>query len=301
VLKSEVNDLRNEIRSLRGEQEQTAYFLERHIQEYKTAQADQENGISGVNPDYLERLARLERYLGPAAADTKKEESPEAGAGAVQEAVADEEELYAAGRQLFAAADYAKGLKEALAQGTQKAVTSLGRTDGYFGNEAVRILLPESLQKLESPLRLAGQGKLLDDLVLAMNRAAEKAVPQAANILSDAVRAMTVQDAKDVLAGPQDSATQYFRKSSGAKIGEMMQPIINKAMESVGVVKAYNKLTANPIAASVAQSYGMDLNGYVNAKAQDGLFTLIAQEERNIRSNPAARTTDILKKVFGGK
>ena len=199
------------------------------------------------------------------------------------------------------AADYAKGLKEALAQGTQKAVTSLGRTDGYFGNEAVRILLPESLQKLESPLRLAGQGKLLDDLVLAMNRAAEKAVPQAANILSDAVRAMTVQDAKDVLAGPQDSATQYFRKSSGAKIGEMMQPIINKAMESVGVVKAYNKLTANPIAASVAQSYGMDLNGYVNAKAQDGLFTLIAQEEKNIRSNPAARTTDILKKVFGGK
>jgi len=197
--------------------------------------------------------------------------------------------------------DASKGLKEALAKGTQKAVASLGKSDGYFGNQAVKILLPESLQRLETPLRLAGQGKLVDDLVLAMNRAAEKAVPQAANILGDAVKAMTVQDAKGILAGPEDSATQYFRKSSGAKIGEMMQPIINKAMESVGVAKAYNRLTANPIAASVAQSYGMDLNGYVNTKAQDGLFTLIAQEEKSIRSNPAARTTDILKKVFGGK
>jgi hypothetical protein len=154
---------------------------------------------------------------------------------------------------------------------------------------------------LETPLRLAGQGKLLDDLVLAMNRAAEKAVPQAAGILADAVRAMTVQDARSILSGPQDSATQYFRKSSGMKIGGMMQPIINKAMDSVGVAKAYNRLTANPIAASLAQSYGLDLNGYVGAKAQDGLFTLIAQEEKNIRENPAARTTDILKKVFGGK
>ncbi len=198
-------------------------------------------------------------------------------------------------------ADVGKGLKEALAQGTQKAVTALGRTDGYFGNQAVRILLPESLQKVEAPLRLAGQGKLVDDLVLAMNRAAEKAVPQAASILSDAVRAMTMQDAHGILSGPQDSATQYFRTSSGAKIGEMMQPIIAKSMDSVGVAKAYNRLTASPLAASLAQSYGLDLNGYVNAKAQDGLFTLIAKEEQNIRANPAARGTDILKKVFGGK
>ncbi|MHC1700883.1 MAG: DUF4197 domain-containing protein [Humidesulfovibrio sp.] len=197
--------------------------------------------------------------------------------------------------------DAGKGLKEALAKGTQKAVASLGKSDGYFGNEAVKILLPESLQKLETPLRLAGQGKLVDDLVLAMNRAAEKAVPQAANILGDAVKNMSVQDAKGILAGPQDSATQYFRKSSGAKIGEMMQPIITKAMDSVGVAKAYNRLTASPLAAGLAQSYGLDLNSYVNAKAQDGLFTLIAQEEKNIRENPVARTTDILKKVFGSR
>lgn len=198
-------------------------------------------------------------------------------------------------------ADYGKGLKDALAQGVKKAVTSLGATDGYFGNEAVKILLPEQLQKLEAPLRLAGKGKLVDDLMLAMNRAAEKAVPQAANILGEAVRAMSVQDAHGILTGPQDAATQYFRKTSGTKIAEMMQPIIAKSMDSVGVAKAYNKLIANPIAASVAQSYGLDLNSYVGAKAQDGLFTLIAQEEQNIRANPAARTTDILRKVFGGK
>ena len=197
--------------------------------------------------------------------------------------------------------DASKGLKEALAKGTQKAVAALGQSDGYFGNEAVKILLPQSLQKLEGPLRLAGQGKLLDDLVLAMNRSAEKAVPQAANILGDAVKSMSVQDAKGILSGPEDSATQYFRKSSGTKIGEMMQPIITKAMDSVGVAKAYNKLTANPLAASLAQSYGLDLNSYVNGKAQDGLFTLIAKEEKDIRENPVARTTDILKKVFGGK
>ncbi len=197
--------------------------------------------------------------------------------------------------------DASKGLKEALAKGTQTAVASLGKSDGYFGNQAVKILLPQSLQQLETPLRLAGQGKLVDDLVLAMNRAAEKAVPQAANILGDAVRAMTVQDAHSILSGPEDSATQYFRKSSGVKIGEMMQPIITKAMDSVGVAKAYNRLTANPLAASLAQSYGLDLNSYVGAKAQDGLFTLIAKEEKNIRENPAARTTDILKKVFGGR
>ncbi|MDQ7835054.1 MAG: DUF4197 domain-containing protein [Humidesulfovibrio sp.] len=197
--------------------------------------------------------------------------------------------------------DASKGLKEALAKGTQKAVASLGKSDGFFGNQAVKILLPESLQKLETPLRLAGQGKLVDDLVLAMNRAAEKAVPQAAGILGDAVKNMSVQDAKGILSGPEDSATQYFRKSSGAKIGEMMQPIITKAMDSVGVGKAFNKLAANPIAAGLAQNYGLDLNGYINAKAQDGLFALIAQEEKSIRENPAARTTEILKKVFGGR
>lgn len=197
--------------------------------------------------------------------------------------------------------DITKGLKEALGKGVSTSIASLGKTDGYFGNQAVRILLPEQLQKLEGPLRLAGQGQLIDDLVLVMNRAAEKAVPQAANILGDAVKNMSVSDAKGILTGPQDAATQYFRKSSGAKIGELMQPIIAKATDSVGVAKAYKRLTANPLAASLAQSYGLDLDVYVNVKAQDGLFTLIAQEEKDIRTNPAERTTSLLKKVFGGK
>jgi len=198
-------------------------------------------------------------------------------------------------------ADITKGLKEALAKGTTTAVNNLGKSDGYFANQAVKILLPDSLKKLEAPLRLAGQGQLVDDLVLAMNRAAEKAVPQAANILGDAVKNMSVADAKGILTGGEDSATQYFRKSSGEKIGEMMKPIISKSMESVGVAKAYKKLTASPLAASAAQAYGLDMDAYVNAKAQDGLFYMIAKEEKDIRNNPAERTTSILKKVFGGK
>lgn len=197
--------------------------------------------------------------------------------------------------------DYAKGLKEALGKGVTTAVASLGKTDGYFANEAVKILLPDSIKKIEGPLRLAGQGQLVDDLVLAMNRAAEKAVPQAAGILGDAVKNMSATDAKNILAGGDDAATQYFRKSSGAKIAEMMQPIIAKATDAVGVARAYKKLTANPLAASLAQSYGLDLDAYVNARAQDGLFTMIAKEEKAIRTSPAERTTDILKKVFGGR
>ena len=197
--------------------------------------------------------------------------------------------------------DITKGLKEALAKGTANAVTTLGKSDGYFGNQAVRILLPEQLQKLEMPLRMAGQGQLLDDLVLTMNRAAEAAVPQAASILGDAVKKMSVSDAKGILTGRDDSATQYFRKNSGAKIAEMMKPIIAKATDSVGVAKAYKKLLANPVAANVASAYGMNLDSYINTKAQDGLFYMIAKEEKDIRTNPAERTTDILKKVFGSK
>jgi hypothetical protein len=198
-------------------------------------------------------------------------------------------------------ADVGKGLKEALAKGTQKAVASLGQSDGYFTNQAVKILLPESIQKLEAPLRLAGQGKLIDDLVLTMNRAAEKAVPEAASILADSVKAMTLQDAKGILTGPQDAATQFFRKSSGEKINTKMLPIVSKATDSAGVTKAYKRLTANPIAASVAQAYGADLDSYVTGKAVDGLFTMVAKEEAAIRTNPAERTTAILQKVFGNK
>ncbi len=197
--------------------------------------------------------------------------------------------------------DITKGLREALAKGTANAVSTLGKSDGFFANQAVRIALPDQLKKLEMPLRMAGQGELLDNLVLTMNRAAEAAVPQAAGILGDAVKNMSVTDAKGILTGGQDSATQYFRKNSGAKIAEMMKPIITKATDNVGVTKAYKKLLANPVAASVAESYGMNLDSYINAKAQDGLFYMIAQEEKDIRTNPAERTTDILKKVFGGK
>ncbi len=205
------------------------------------------------------------------------------------------------GSSSLSIADTTAGLKEALSIGTKKAVASLGQSDGYFGNQAVKILLPESLRKLEGPLRLAGQGQLVDDLVLSMNRAAEKAVPEAASILGDSLKAMTLDDAKGILNGPNDAATQYFRRTGGDKIAERFKPIVAKATEGAGVARAYKRLTANPLAASLAQSYGLDLDSYVTGKAVDGLFTMVAQEEQAIRTNPAARTTDILKKVFGGK
>jgi hypothetical protein len=194
-----------------------------------------------------------------------------------------------------------QGLKEALAQGTQKAVTTLGRADGYFGDQAVRILLPESLRSLETPLRLAGQSGLLDSFVLSMNRAAEKAVPEAASILADAVRAMTVSDARAILSGPDDSATHYFQKTSAAKIAEKMRPIVAQATESVGATKAYKNLTASPAASVLAQAGGLDLDGYVTQKAVDGLFLMVGKEEKDIRANPAARSTDLLRKVFGSR
>ncbi len=194
-----------------------------------------------------------------------------------------------------------QGLKEALAQGTQKAVTALGRADGYFGDQAVRILLPESLRSLETPLRLAGQGGLLDAFVLSMNRAAEKAVPEAASILADAVRAMTLTDARAILTGPEDSATRYFQKTSAGKIAERMKPLIAQATQSVGATKAYKDLTASPAASALSQGAGLDLDGYVTQKAVDGLFVMVGKEEKDIRVNPAARSTDLLRKVFGGK
>lgn len=194
-----------------------------------------------------------------------------------------------------------QGLKEALAQGTQKAVTTLGRSDGYFGDQAVRILMPESLRSLETPLRLAGQGDLLDSFVLSMNRAAEKAVPEAASILADAVRGMTLSDARAILTGPDDSATRYFQKTSGSRIAEKMRPIVAQATESVGATKAYKNLSASPVASALAQASGLDLDGYVTGKAVDGLFLMIAKEEKDIRANPAARSTDLLRKVFGSK
>lgn len=192
------------------------------------------------------------------------------------------------------------GLKEALASGAESAVAALGRRDGFLGNAAVRIPLPGPIEKLGSMLRAVGQQRYVDEFTQTMNRAAESAVPEAGPILGDAIRQMSVQDARSILAGPDDAATQYFRRVGEQRLTDRLQPIVSEATSRAGVTSAYKQLIerAGP-AASLIDTQAMDLDGYVTGKALDGLFLMIAAEEKRIRDNPAARTTDLLRKVFG--
>ena len=198
------------------------------------------------------------------------------------------------------------GLKEALGKGVQHSITNLGRDGGYLNNVNVKIPVPEKLRTIEKGLRSAGQGKLVDDFIGTMNHAAEAAVPEAAGVFSDAIKGMTLEDAKALLKGPDDAATQYFKKTGEGRIREKMAPIIKAATEKTGVTGSYKKLMAEAgPASSLLSGFGggdaLDVDKYVTQKASDGLFKMIAEQERSIRQNPAARTTDLLQKVFGAK
>lgn len=192
------------------------------------------------------------------------------------------------------------GLKEALAQGAQRSVSSLGRADGFLGNARVRIPLPEKLQMVESGLRAVGQGHYADEFITTMNRAAESAVPEASAILGDAIREMTVPQAKQILTGPDDAATRYFRDVGGERLAMQMRPIVGEATGRAGVTAAYKNMVAKAgPAATLMNLDALDIDRYVTDKALDGLFSLIADEEKRIRDDPVARGTDLLKKVFG--
>lgn len=196
--------------------------------------------------------------------------------------------------------DIGRALKEALAQGTRRAVDELGREGGFFQHLDVKIPLPDELKKVEKLLRGLGQEKYADQFVAAMNQAAERAVPEAAGIFADAITRMTLADAKSILQGPDDAATRFFRKTSEAKLRERFRPAIQAATDQAGVTAAYKKLMRK--AGPTAQLLGVappDLDAYVEGKAMDGLFKRIAAEEKRIRQDPLARATDLLKKVFG--
>ena len=194
------------------------------------------------------------------------------------------------------------GLKEALSKGVQKAVADLGRDDGFLKNLDVKIPMPDSLKRVEKGLRMAGQDKLADEFIATMNHAAEKAVPEAAAIFGDAITKMSLDDAEAILKGPDDAATQYFRKTGEAQLTEKMMPIVKQATEKTGVTASYKQLMqqAGPITQFMGQG-APDLDRYVTGKALDGLFKMVAAEEKSIRQNPVARSTDLLKKVFGTK
>lgn len=196
--------------------------------------------------------------------------------------------------------EIARGLKEALAKGAQRAIAELGKPGGYLDNAKVRIPIPERLQGMERAARALGQGRVVDEFVTSLNRAAEQAVPEAAAIFAEAIQQMTLEDARAILKGPDDAATQYFRQRAEARLGERFRPIVSAATDRAGVTAAYKRLARK--AGPMTQMLGLpaeDLDGYVTAKALDGLFLMIAAEEKRIRENPVARTSELLKKVFG--
>ena len=192
------------------------------------------------------------------------------------------------------------GIKEALAVGTERAVASLGRADGYFGNAAVKILMPSSLQKLADAARLAGYQKQVDEFILSMNRAAEAAAPLAASYFGDAIRAMTLDDVRGILTGGDTAATDFFRRKTHDKLYAAFKPVVTKKVDEVGATRAYKDMVGQASALPMlGKSSSLDLDHYVTEKSLDGLFVMIGQEEKKIRTNPAARTTDLLKSVFG--
>lgn len=191
------------------------------------------------------------------------------------------------------------GLKEALAVGTQKAVKQVARPGGYLQNKAIKILLPQSLHSVEIGLRAIGQGPKVDDFIASMNHAAETAAPEAAKIFGDAVRAMTIADARKLLNGGNTSITDYFRQKTSADLAVAFRPHVEKAMAANGVTRKYNALLGQAPQLPFMKSSKMDINSYVVNKALDGLFYMLGEQEKDIRANPAARTTDLLRKVFG--
>lgn len=196
-------------------------------------------------------------------------------------------------------ATIASGLKEALALGTKKAVGLVSKLNGYYGNDAIKILLPEKVQAAADLLGKFGYQKQVDDFVMSMNRAAEKAAPKAASHFAEAIRGMTIDDARNLLAGGKSSATDYFRSKTSEKLYDEFKPQVAETMNQVGVARFYNAMMAKVPTTLFARPQSLELTHYVTDKALEGLFTMVALEEQKIRENPVARTTDLLKKVFG--
>lgn len=195
--------------------------------------------------------------------------------------------------------DTTGGLKEALTQGAGKAVDMLGRTDGFLGNPKVRIPLPEKLEKAAELMRSLGMGKQVDELETTMNRAAEAAVPEAKKLLVDSIRKMSVQDAKGILSGGDNAATEYFRRTTSAPLGEKFRPIVQKAMAKVKLADKYDKFAGKAARFGLIDEENAHLDQYVTAKALDGLYLMIAEEEKAIRANPVDAVGKLAKKVFG--
>jgi hypothetical protein len=193
----------------------------------------------------------------------------------------------------------ASALKAALERGSSAAVASLGREDGFLGNPQVRIPLPESMQKTDKLMRRLGMGRHADELIVAMNRAAEAAVPQARAVFVEAIRKMTLADAKAVLQGGETAGTEYFRRSSEERLRERLRPIVEQATGKVALARHFENYAEKGVALGVVDAQDADLDGYVTRKALEGLFVVLAAEERKLRANPASAGSALLRKVYG--
>ena len=190
------------------------------------------------------------------------------------------------------------GLKQALQVSTSKAVAITGRPDGFLKNEAIGIMLPPKLETVGRGMRMLGMGQKVDELEIGMNRAAEAAAPKAKQIFLTALRRMTFDDARRILTGNDTAATEYFKRSSSADLTAAFSPIVHRSMVKVGVVQQYNQVIKSaPGGSAIASQF--DLDKYVVGKALDGLFHMLGEEEKQIRKNPAAQTTALLREVFG--
>jgi hypothetical protein len=197
--------------------------------------------------------------------------------------------------------EIAAGLREALATGADRAVARIGRTDGFWNDAQLRIPLPDSLKKTEKMLRRLGQDRVVDEFHLSLNRAAERAVPEAAGIFSKAIRELTLADAGRILAGAPDAATAYLRGKTAGSLTASFRPIVSRATDASGVTRRYKDLAAKAGRFVGMDAQSTDLDAYVTERALDGLFRTLADEERKIRDNPTARTSELLQRVFGGR
>ena len=195
--------------------------------------------------------------------------------------------------------DAGGGLKEALTQGAGKAVELLGKQDGFLGNPKVRIPLPENLQKVEGMMRGLGMGKQADELVTAMNRAAEAAVPQARVLLVNSIKQMSLDDAKGILTGGEDSATQYFRRTTSGPLAEKFKPMVRSAIARVKLAEKYDQFAGKAAKFGLVREQDAHLENYVTQKTLDGLYLMIAEEEKSIRKDPAGAAGKLARMVFG--
>ena len=201
--------------------------------------------------------------------------------------------------------EISRGLKEALDVGVKKAIDMLGTENGFLNDQSVKILMPESMQNVEKLLRSFGQEQMADEFVTSMNRAAEKAVPEVSNVFVDAIAKMSLDDAQGILQGSDTAATDYFKKNTSAQLSELIKPYVNDAMNQTQVTQYYKAMAGQ---VKKYDTFGMmdsylgsaaDIDNYVTDKTMEGLFTKIADQEKLIRANPAARSTELLKDVFG--